>query len=137
MGLTPDVLEAFHKSLDRVLSNESFLDEFYDSFIGKSEEVSSFFKNTNFEHQKRKLATTLRLITMAADDSPGADIYLEYLGKYHRDIKVPEHLYEVWRKALISSARNCDPEFDQQTEDAWGACIEIGINNVLKAYNTQ
>ena len=134
MPTSTEALEAFHHSLERILSCNDFLDHFYDSFIGGSTEVKAFFKNTDMAHQKRKLATTLRLITMAADDSPGADIYLEYLGRYHHDIHVPERLYQVWREALIGSARKCDPEFSDELETTWRACIDVGIENMLKAY---
>jgi hypothetical protein len=135
VSLTKDNLDAFHHSLDRVLASGGFLDHFYDAFIGGSDEVKAFFVHTEMAHQKRKLATTLRLMTMAADDSPGADIYLEYLGKYHRGIHVPEHLYQRWLEALIDSVRRCDPEFDTALETVWRAGLQIGIDNMLKAYD--
>ena len=135
MNNATSALDIYHQSLERVLACDEFLDRFYASFIGDSEEVQAFFKNTEMAHQKRKLATTLRLITMAADDSPGADIYLEYLGRYHRDIHIPRHLYQEWLEALLASAGNCDPQFNTEVEQAWRNCINIGIENMLKAYD--
>ncbi len=132
--LSPGDCENFHISLERILACDDFLDRFYDSFIASSDEIKSFFKHSDMARQKRKLATTLRLITMAVDDSPGADMYLEYLGKYHRDINVNKELYELWLDALIDSARHCDPGFDDNTESLWRQAIRTGIAHMHKAY---
>ncbi|MCW8963895.1 MAG: globin [Gammaproteobacteria bacterium] len=133
-GMAEDDLERFHLSLERVLACKEFLDMFYDSFIGNSDRVKNFFKHTDMARQKRKLSTTLRLITMAADDSPGADIYLEYLGKYHHDIKVTEDLFDQWLVALIDSAKKCDPKYNDELEAIWRTAINLGIQHMHKAY---
>ena len=127
-------LEQYHQSLERALSCNEFLDRFYDGFMNSSADIRQFFRNTDMAKLKRKLSTTLRLITMAADDSPGADMYLEYLGKYHRDIHVTEDLYDKWLDALINSVRHCDPEYDDQLEQVWRNVINIGIQHMRKAY---
>ena len=134
VNLPPGDCEKFHNSLEHTLACDGFLDHFYDSFIGSSDRIKEFFKHTDMTRQKRKLATTLRLITMAIDDSPGADMYLEYLGKYHRDINVTRELYDVWLDALIESARSCDPKFNDDLETLWRTAINTGIKHMHKAY---
>ena len=62
-------------------------------------------------------------------------MYLEYLGKYHRDIRVPRRLYTEWREALINSASRCHPDFDDELVRIWNDCINVGIENMLKAYD--
>lgn len=133
-GLSGPGLEQYHQSLERALACGEFLDHFYDGFINSSEDIRQFFRNTDMAKLKRKLSTTLRLITMAADNSPGADMYLEYLGKYHRDIHVTEDLFDKWLDALIDSVRHCDPQYDDQLEQVWRDTINIGITHMRKAY---
>ena len=133
-GPTPEELEQFHQSLERALACDSFLDRFYSAFINHSDEISEFFKNSDMAHLKRKLSTTLRLITMAADDSPGADMYLEYLGKYHRDINVTEDLYVEWLDALMDTVRDCDPKYNSELERLWRDVMGIGIHYMHQAY---
>ena len=129
-------LEQFHSSLERVLASSNFLDDFYDAFISSSEEIKEFFRQTEMAHLKRKLATTLRLVTMAADNSPGTDIYFQHLGRYHHDIQVPEYLFKQWQEALIDSVRRSDALFSIRIEAAWRACLSIGIDKMLKAYHS-
>jgi hypothetical protein len=132
--LTSHELDQFHQSLERALACEEFLDRFYDGFLNKNEDIRQFFQHSDMAKLKRKLSTTLRLIILAADDSPGADMYLEYLGKYHRDINVTEDLYGKWLDALIDSVRHCDPQYDSGLEQLWRSAISIGITHMHKAY---
>lgn len=132
--LTAEELEVFHESLERVLSNSDFVNLFYESFLSGSDEVQHFFKNSDMAKLKRKLSTTLRLMTLVVDNSPGADMYLEYLGKYHHDIKVPRELYILWLDALLASIKVCDPEFDTEIETIWRTALSIGIEEMHKAY---
>lgn len=132
--LTTEELEVFHESLERVLSNSDFVNLFYESFLDGSEEIQAFFINSDMPKLKRKLSTTLRLMTLAVDNSPGADMYLEYLGKYHYDIQVPRELYSQWLDALLASIQVCDQEFDIEIESIWRTALSIGIEEMLKAY---
>lgn len=114
-----DDVAAFHASLERVSADPRFVDVFYDRFIAASPAIAEIFAGRDMSRLKRKLKSSLHVMTLAADQAPGAELYLGYLGAVHGRLDIrPEH-YDLWLDALVAAVRDCDPACDAAVEHAW------------------
>lgn len=126
-------LAAFQDSLERASANPLFLDHFYEHFLGLSEEIRRYFVRTEMARLKRKLKSSLHLMTLFAVRAPGAESYVGYLGRSHHALGIPEDLYWVWLDALIGAVRYSDPRFDTHLERIWYEVMGAGIVAMQKA----
>ena len=129
-------LETYVGSLTRCLGMPAFLDRFYEVFLESSPEVAEKFKHTNFARQKVALGQSLYLMVMAAEGGDAAVAYLDRIAERHgRDkLDIRPELYEVWLDALVTTARELDDEFDDETEAVWREMIRPGIEIMQARY---
>ena len=129
-------LEAYVGSLTRCLGIPAFLDRFYEVFLETSPEVAEKFKHTNFARQKVALGQSLYLMVMAAEGGDAAVSYLDRIAERHgrNALDIRPELYQVWLDALVATARELDPEFDDETEAVWREMIRPGIEIMQARY---
>ena len=122
------------ESLARCLDDPRFLDRFYELFLSSSDAVADKFRNTNFESQKRALASSLYLMIMAMDGGDGATGYLERIAKRHgrNDLDIRPEMYDVWLDCLVCAASECDPQFSDEIEEHWREVMRFGIDFMRK-----
>jgi len=123
----------FHESLERVSRDATFYDRFYRHFIGSSDEIAAIFKGRDVLYIQQKLKTTLEMVANNADGDPGLDRYLEMLGRIHARLYISPNMFEHWRDALIKTAAESDPAFDEATERAWRRIIEPVVAKISAA----
>ncbi len=126
-------LERFHASLDRATADPAFLDRFYDSFMAISPEIASIFEHSDMARLKRKLKSSLHIMTLAVDEAPGADEYLRFLGRTHRRFEIAPSHFDLWTLSLVATARRCDPEFDSELDSIWSEVIRTGVDIMRSA----
>jgi hemoglobin-like flavoprotein len=123
----------FNDSFDRC-RRAGFLTRFYDLFIASSAEVAQKFAKTDFRRQRGVLA--LSLYEMLSFSRLGRRRALEDLGRLHshtgRDI--PPAMYDLWLSSLLVAVRECDPLYTSDTERAWRAAMEPGIEFLKSMY---
>lgn len=128
----------FRDSLRRCLSAKGFFESFYASFIGASDEVKEKFKDTDMKRQARMLEDSLFVLAVAAqggEDSPARSALPDLAHKHSRhghDIR-PE-LYDLWLEALLSTAKDHDPEYSPEVEAAWRGMLASGIEFMRSRY---
>jgi truncated hemoglobin YjbI len=122
-----DALAAFHASLARASADPRFLDVFYDRFMAASPAIAAIFAGRDMARLKRKLGASLHLMTLAIDGAPGADMYLGYLAQVHERLEIPPAMYDRWLDALVATAADCDPAFDEALRAAWREVVGAGI----------
>lgn len=127
MSVTEQDIERFHASLERASSNPVFLDAFYDGFMSSSTEVPGYFEHVDMDRLKRKLNSSLHMMTLFIDKSPGVEMYIAHLSRVHDSYHIPAHLYQLWLDSLIGAIRRCDLEFDTRLEEIWRDVIGQGI----------
>ena len=120
-------LAEFHRSLERASAEPEFLDRFYKSFMAISPKIQRVFEGTDMARLKRKLKSSLHVMTLAVDDAPGADDYMRFLGKTHRRLNLDPAHFDLWKGSLLKTAAECDPEFDDRTQAIWAEVIGNGI----------
>ncbi|HBE91644.1 MAG TPA: hypothetical protein DDW55_03630 [Gammaproteobacteria bacterium] len=68
---------------------------------------------------KRKLKSSLHMMTLLIDESPGIEMYVAHLSRVHDSYQIPASMYQIWLDTLIDAARRCDPLFDSGLEVIW------------------
>src|SRR6266571_4342500 len=91
-------VETFRTSLGRCLAAPSFLHDFYNLFIGSTAEGVAWKE----------------LDRLAARHA-------------HSDLDVRPAHYDTWLECLLEAARQHDPEFSADVEDAWRKTLAPGI----------
>ena len=64
-------MNQFNDSFERCINDPLFLDQFYETFLASSGEVSAMFTDTDMGTQKAMLMTSLVYMSHAHNDSPG------------------------------------------------------------------
>jgi hemoglobin-like flavoprotein len=130
--------ETFRASLSRCLEDTRFLHDFYELFMGSSDEVREKFKDTEFPRQTRVLADSLYLMAVASDSRDDAIAWkeLDRLAERHSrtGLDVRPDLYGSWLECLIKAAKQYDPEFSPELEGAWRRALAPGIEHLRARY---
>jgi hemoglobin-like flavoprotein len=129
-------VELFNDSLERCTSGRRFLDRFYELFVTSSAEVAAKFANTDFRVQKAALKVSLYMIMSTIEQKPEGTVHLERIAARHSrsDLDIGPHLYDLWLDCLIQAARESDPLFGDETEQAWRKVMRVGIEFLKSKY---
>jgi len=131
-------VDVFRTSLNVCLAHSEFLESFYESFVGSSEEVREKFKNTDMKRQVRMLEDSLYILAVAVQGGQGSPARgaLPGIARRHsrHDLDIRPELYDLWLEALIDSARRYDPDFTAETEAAWRDTLAAGIEYMRSHY---
>ena len=135
MSLSPK--DAFLQSLARCEAEDDFIPRFYKRFMASSEEVAFKFRFTDFERQQYALLRSLQLCAQATAGDPEGLAELTARAsthsRAHLDIK-PE-LYGLWLEAVVSTVRECDPEWTTDVEAAWRTIVGFAIMHMTHSYD--
>jgi hemoglobin-like flavoprotein len=128
--------ELFNDSLERCTSDCRFLDRFYELFIASSAEAAAKFANTDFQVQKAALKVSLYMIMSSLEGKPEGNVHLERIAARHSRsaLDVGPHLYDRWLESLVQAARESDPLFRDETEQAWRRVMRVGIEFLKSRY---
>jgi len=131
-------LEQFEDSLRRCNADPDFLDGFYERFLRSSPKVREKFVGTDFVRQKRMLQASLQLLLVAAqDDGKRPTPYLDEVAARHSasQMAIGAELYDLWLDCLLATAREVDPAWSAELEQAWESVMTIGIAYLVSRYN--
>ena len=103
-------------SLSRVARAPDFFDRSYGQFTGNSVDVPERYHNKDIPRINNKLKITLEMLSDNSGGEPGLGMYLELLGKVHACMHISTEHFTLWRKALIATAAECDPDFYSETQ---------------------
>jgi len=120
----------------RCIQSQSFLDDFYNSFMGSSQEVRQMFVNTDLEKQKSLLKDGITYLIMYDADNIIGKIALKNIGEIHnRNQKNIEYkFYPIWTKCLLQTVAKHDPKFDDDIKLAWDSVLIRGIDFLKSQY---
>ena len=124
------------ESLARCLNDSRFLDRFYELFVSSSDSVADKFRDTDFDNQKRVLASSLYLMIMAMESGEAAVAYMERIASRHNrdDLDIRPEMYDVWLDCLVCAASACDPSFSDEIEQNWREVMRFGIEFMRKRH---
>lgn len=129
-------VEVFTASLERCLSDRSFISSFYERFLASSEDVRHKFWLTNFPDQERRLARSLRTLGRAVVGDLEALRHLSERAESHdrHHLDIGPHLYEVWRTCLMETAAEFDSEWSPVVERSWFVVLVHAIHYMTHRY---
>ncbi len=125
-------LELFLDSLYRAWvdpeQQQDFLTRFYETFMARSSEIADHFARTDMERQKAMLAQSIHEMVEFSTTRVASERLRQVAIRHNRRERdvVPE-LYEAWLDSLIATARESDPDFDDELELAWRVVLAPGI----------
>lgn len=133
--LPPDLDSVTH-SYHRCLSSERFLDTFYEKFLGKSDEIASKFRMTDFDRQKRMLRESLLMMVMFNRDPEMLEEDMTALATRHgrQGVDIPARLYAHWLDALCEAVKEHDPQYSADIGMKWRKAMEQGIKFIISRY---
>jgi hemoglobin-like flavoprotein len=137
-GMSSQATDLFLHSLTRCLAVPAFLEDFYDRFVGSSEEVREKFRGVDLKRQVRMLQDSLYVVAVAAQGEEGSPARnaLPWLAARHsrHDLDIRPELYDLWIDCLLETARAHDPEFGREVESAWRETLTIGAHYMRERY---
>jgi hemoglobin-like flavoprotein len=136
--MDPQELQLFRESVTRCVADETFLQDFYDTFLGSSDEIRAKFKGTDLQAQKRALADSLFSLAVALQGARTSMSWkaLERVARRHgrNDQDIRPELYDVWRETLVDAAARHDPQYSPRVEAAWRSALGEGIAFMRERY---
>jgi hemoglobin-like flavoprotein len=134
--MTDAEIELFNDSFQRCMEERSFLDVFYEHFLGSSKEVRQKFQHTDFRRQKKALRSSL-LTTMMAICRREEDLScLDEVAERHssRDLDIRPELYELWLESMLHAVKTSDRRFDDRTEAVWRKALQGAMDYCVSKY---
>lgn len=126
-------IELVKESMQRCLSNHTFMDKFYDEFM-KSPEIKDKFLNTNMAMQKIILKSSLHLMLAVAKGYRGDAMDKLALVHDRNHRAIPPALYQFWLNAMVSAVKATDIHCTQEVENAWREVMQVGANYMSERY---
>lgn len=128
--------DQFLQSLDRCSGFDGFLPSFYDRFLGSSEEIRQKFKNTDMRMQKQMLLRSLKLSAGAtAGDREALQEINDRSETHDREhLNIRPGLYDYWLDAIIETAEQFDPAWDETVEAAWRRILGHVVKHITRKY---
>ncbi|MFI2812252.1 MULTISPECIES: globin [Microbulbifer] len=130
---TPDSDIVF-QSYGRCCNNPQFFVDFYDRFMGSSDDIRAMFRDTDMPQQRHLLRNGIMQLILVARGMP--DTKLRALGDSHSrsGYNIRPELYSVWLDALLATVARHDPEHTPAIDGAWRRAIQPGIDLIRNAY---
>ncbi|MGB0953433.1 MAG: globin [Planctomycetota bacterium] len=137
--MTVPQAQCFHDSYARCRAQPHFLPRFYERFLGKGERIASRFEGVDMERQQRMLRASLELVILAATSGIDPGYFLAQMARRHarNQYNIPPALYADWLGALLETAAECDPSFDEEAHQVWVDVMSIGIRYMISQYGAQ
>lgn len=132
----PRTLQIFDESLRRCSADARFIDRFYERFLASSPKVGEKFAGTDVVRQKRAVLASLHMMLLAAHDQEHPERYLREVAERHSSsqLVIGAELYDLWLDSLLATAREVDPAFGPEVEQAWEDVMAIGIRYLVSRY---
>jgi hemoglobin-like flavoprotein len=132
--------EVFSASYQRISDSHNgrfdFYDSFYLRFISSSPEIAEKFRGTDMTTQKKFLKESL-VYMMNFGKSREAGDYLLSLAQTHsrKGKDICPYLYDVWLECMVETAKDFDPQFNQEVALAWRVLLAPGITFMKHKYD--
>jgi len=132
------VIDIVRQSYGRCALAEGFFDDFYDTFMNSSPQISPYFASTNMTKQKQLLREGISFMILFAEQHRSGVMAIDHIGALHdKDhVNVSPDLYRLWTSSLVKTIAKHDRRFDADTERAWDDVLSRGIRRFVELYQT-
>jgi len=127
-------------SLDQLLQTQQpMAEQFYRLFFQRCPEAEPFFDSVDRNRQTLLLTMGLNVVvTHYRNPSPATAQYLQILGSKHRDLGVPQELFNRFCEALIEFLANFHGEqWSEELAAQWQEALRNAVKIMLSGYQTK
>ena len=127
-------------SLDQLLqSQQVVVEQFYELFFERCPEAAAFFNDVDLSRQSLLLTMGLNVVvTHYRNPSPATAQYLQILGSKHRDLGIPQELFERFCEALLEFLAGFHGEsWSEGLADQWRQALRDATKIMLSGYQTK
>ena len=134
--MTTTAAERVQASFERCETDGDFAEQFYEIFLGSSDEIAPLFAHTDFSRQRKLLRATVYVLVTRAVEDPAARETLERIGRSHAHsgLNIRPEFYELWLDSVCSAVQRMDPEWTAELEAAWRDRLRPGISLITSLY---
>ncbi|MDH5648545.1 MAG: globin [Gammaproteobacteria bacterium] len=131
-----DIIDKVRVSYGKCLQDPHFIDKFYDRFLASSPEIKPRFSNTDYAKQKQILGHAINMLVMFPKGNRIAVNVLERVRETHSSsqLNIRPELYQLWKRCLMETVRECDPTAATEILLAWDAILQLGIDFIVRGY---
>lgn len=128
--------ELVSKSYGRCVIKKGFFEDFYSKFLESNPAIKPMFANTNMARQRQLLQNGISYMIMYAKNSPIGIAKLEKIAELHdrSHVNVRPELYRFWLDSLIAVVKTYDSAYSPETENAWIATMNKGLDYFKSLY---
>lgn len=128
--------ELIKASFERCDDSGVFSDTFYEVFMSKSDDIKSFFKNTDFTKQKKLLRATVKVLASNKFEDPKTKKILEEIGRTHNRSgqNIAPKYYTLWLDSLCETVARLDPDYSDELENTWRKQMQTSIDFIIERY---
>lgn len=132
--VSPVSADMAFQSYGRCIKSESFFEDFYSIFHGKSDVIRNMFTNTDMMQQRHLLRAGILWLLMHARGAPGNK--LKHLATTHSrtGYNVSPALYGLWVDALMETIERHDPEYSKELDGYWRESLAPGIKIIQEGW---
>ncbi len=122
------------QSYGRCNNSETFYEDFYQAFTGKSPAIAEKFVDTNMTRQQTMLRGGIKWLLTYALGMP--DAKLQELGKSHSrtGLNILPEWYDLWVEALMETVSKHDPKYTAELDGQWRSVMQPGIDLIRSHY---
>jgi hemoglobin-like flavoprotein len=118
------------ESFDRVNQhNNGFWRVFYERFTSQDPQIKALFAQVDMlkQFQMMSKSATYIVLNSARNEAHELDHVRQLVVKHNKELRVPKHLFLIWRECLLETLSEFDPEYDAELEIHWRQAIDIFI----------
>jgi len=133
--MTEEEIEQLNDSFERCVSDEEFMEVFYQDFLANPP-VAEKFANTDLRRQKRMVKASLHMMISAVSRRQQDLSYLGEIAERHsrRGVGIQPYLYELWMQSLLRAVRHCDRRCNTAIETLWRQALDPAIEFIVAKY---
>jgi hemoglobin-like flavoprotein len=124
-------------SYNRSRNKEHFATLFYDNLFFLKPKLKDYFKDTNFEHQKKAIMFGLDYLISFLDGAEGhSRQQVLRIARTHsvNNMNIHPHDYYYWIEALILTTKECDYHWHNDLAFYWRECLSFPISFIISQY---
>jgi hemoglobin-like flavoprotein len=132
-----DKVEIVRNSFLRSSKDKTFAAKFYDNLFFLNPKISSYFMNTDFDHQRRALMNGLEFLIGFLDETDEhSRKQIIRLAKTHSadNLNIHPHHYYYWIDALVMTASELDPDWKDDFQYYWREVIHFPVSFMISFY---
>lgn len=128
-----------HNCIERCREKEGFARSFYDNLFFLKPGLKNYFKNTDWEHQKKALVFSLEHLSYFWDEKDKDSFHRKQILRIsdthsRKNLNIHPHEYYYWIDALILTLKQHDKDWHDDLQYYLRECLFFPISFIISRY---